>query len=190
MYQHIYCHFSFRRPKGENFALFAVAFYTDEEGTNLLCHMTRAYPMWADHQYICAIQAYEHALYCIWENQAEIIRYGVKTVYLVTDNSALSKWIADPNKNKTYAPYMQRALKNYRYNQPKAIELNIGLCETHNLEKSHKYCKIHFVQNKLPLQPNPKTVNKLQVDTTKSVQDYIKSTEVPITNITPIGELQ
>lgn len=150
MIENLYCHFSYRRPRGEDYILCATAFYKDFEGKQLVCSFTRAFDMWENQQYVCAIQSFEHALFCIWENQAEIMKYGVKSVFLVTDNSALAKWIENPKKNKTYIPYMLKAWENYRRGQSKEIMINVGLCETRKLEKSHKFCKVELIRNKLP----------------------------------------
>lgn len=173
----LYCHFSFRRPRGEDYVLCATAFYKDEPGKQLVCSFTRAFPMWENQQYICAIQAFEHALYCIWENQANIMKYGVKNIFLVTDNSALAKWIEDPKRNKKYAPYMLRAWHNYRRGQQKEIYINIGLCEVRKLEKSHKFCKVELIRNKLPEKPKDTTnqVYKLDVQQKgKTIQEIIE----------------
>ena len=42
----IYCHFSFRRPKGENYGIFAVALYLDYDGKKYIGHLVRAEELW------------------------------------------------------------------------------------------------------------------------------------------------
>ena len=143
----IYCHFSFKRPKGENYGLFSVAFYRDFEGKKLITHTTRKYDLWENQQFITAIQSYEHALLTIYENQGLMKKAGISQVMLVTDNSTLAGWIANPKKNKQYSAYMERAVKPYRVGSYKEIVLGIGLCEPRKAEKSYKYCKEELVDN-------------------------------------------
>lgn len=143
----IYCHFSFKRPKGGGFGLFAVAFYSDFEGKKLIYHITRKFPLWLNHQFVSAIQAYEHALYTIYLNQGLIKSAGISTIMLVTDNSTLAGWIQDPKKNKKYTEYMDKAVYQYRAGAPKEITIGIGLCDVRDYEKSYKYCKEEFVEN-------------------------------------------
>ena len=98
----VYCHFSFRRPRGKKYGLFAVALYADSIGKRLVAAKTRAFLLWQNHQHITAIQAYEHAMYCLWEWQHKLQQHGVTNILLVTDNSTLAGWIMNPNKNKYY----------------------------------------------------------------------------------------
>jgi hypothetical protein len=146
----VYCHFSFKRPKGEEYGLFAVAIYRDFEGKKLITSKTRKFKLWENHQFISAIQAYEHALLSIYEWQGMMTEAGIRQVMLVTDNSTLAGWIENPNKNKNYAPYMQRAVKMFKVGAPKEIVIGIGLCEPRNSEKSYKYCKEELVCNEVP----------------------------------------
>lgn len=170
----IYCHFSYKRPKGQHFALFAVAFYKDKEGNDLIVSYTRAFELWQDQQYITAIQSYEHALYCIWRHQDEIMQYGVENIYLVTDNSALSKWIANPRKNPTYTPWMNKANYNYGIGKKKELKLNVGLLEPRKYEKSYKFCRMDKVLNKIPkLDTETKYTNKLEYTGGKTIQSII-----------------
>lgn len=143
----VYCHFSFKRPKGKNYGLFAVAFYTDIEGKRLIAQATRKFPLWQNHQFITAIQAYEHALYSIYLWQGVMKKAGITNVMLVTDNSTLAGWIQDPKKNKAYTQYMNKAVENYRAGAPKEITLSIGLCEVRDYEKSYKFCREDKVVN-------------------------------------------
>lgn len=137
----VYCHFSFKRPTGKKYGLFAVAFYLDYEGKKLTAQATRRFNLWEDHQFITAIQAYEHALYSIYTWQGVMKAKGITTVMLVTDNSTLAGWIENPKKNKKYTEYMNRAVEQYRAGAPREITLNIGLCKVRDYEKSYKYCK-------------------------------------------------
>ncbi len=150
--KNVYCHFSFRRPRGKNYGLFSCALYADFEGKVLVSHVTRAFLLWKDHQHITAIQSYEHALYCIWAWQAKLKEYKVTNVLLVTDNSTLAGWIENPKKNKEYESWMARANDQFRAGRPKEIQLSVGLCEVRDAEKSHKYCTEDRVANKIPTQ--------------------------------------
>lgn len=143
----VYCHFSFKRPKGKNYGLFAVAFYLDFEGKVLTAQATRRFPLWKDHQFVTAIQAYEHALYSIYVWQGIMRSKGISHVWLLTDNSTLAGWIENPKKNKVYTEYMNRAVEQYRVGAPKEITLSIGLCEVRDYEKSYKFCREDKVIN-------------------------------------------
>lgn len=156
-----YCHFSFRRPRGKGYGLFAVALYTDFDGKDLVAHKTRALKLWEDQQHVTAIQAYENAMYCIWEWQAKLKEHGVTNILLVTDNSTLAGWILDPYKNKRYSKHMLRAMREYKVGGVKEIYIPIGLCEPRDAEKSHKYCKEDLVVNEIP---NDKVVDKYRLD--------------------------
>jgi len=184
----IYCHFSYRRPKGQNFAVFTSAFYKDEEGTEYICHFTRAFNMWENQQYVCGVQSYEHALYCIWVNQKELIERGISVVNLVTDNSALAKWIADPKSNKNYTYWINRAQSNYALGKNKEININVGLCKPTRSEKSYKFNTIDQIINKIPevkFNVGGNQVNKLGVNgNVKSIKSIVKEyTTTPVTNI-------
>lgn len=145
----VYCHFSFRRPRGKKYGLFAVAIYWDKRGKKLAAQATRRYELWEDQQFITAIQSYEHALYSIYTWQGIMHSKGISNVMLVTDNSTLAGWIEDPKKNKHYSDYMERAVKEYRVGAPKEITLSIGLCDVLDYEKSYKYCKEDKVINQV-----------------------------------------
>lgn len=141
----VYCHFSFKRPKGKDYGLFAVAFYNDFEGKSLTAQVTRRFPLWKNHQFVTAIQSYEHALYSIFVWQGIMRSKGITSVMLVTDNSTLAGWIENPKKNKKYTEYMNRAVEQYRTGAPKEITLSIGLCEVRDYEKSYKFCRDELV---------------------------------------------
>lgn len=143
----VYCHFSFKRPKGKDYGLFAVAFYTDFEGKKLTAQETRRLPLWKNQQFVTAIQAYENALYSIFHWQGQMRQAGITNVMLVTDNSTLAGWIQDPKKNKKYTEYMNRAVEKYRAGAVQEILLSIGLCEVRDYEKSYKFCREDKVIN-------------------------------------------
>lgn len=143
----VYCHFSFRRPKGTGTGLFAVAFYNDYEGKKLLEQITRKYDLWEDSQFVTAVQSYEHALRTIYEWQGAMKANGINQVMLVTDNSTLAGWIENPKKNKVYEKYMRRAVEPYRVGGPREIVIGVGLCEVRKYEKSYKFCREDKVQN-------------------------------------------
>lgn len=173
----LYCHFSFKRPKGSGYGLFAVAIYQDFEGKKLIAQKTRKLHLWQDHQFITAIQAYEHALYTIHEWQGMMKDVGVKQVMLVTDNSTLAGWIENPKKNKEYTGYMQRAVQNYKVGGPKEILLGIGLCEPRKAEKSYKFCTEDRVVNKYTTKKdtNKQTNYKLQIGNYVSAIDLVSN---------------
>ena len=143
----VYCHFSFKRPKGQEYGLFSVAFYNDFEGKKLITHKTRKYDLWQNHQFVTAIQSYEHALKTIHEFQGQMRSANINQIMLVTDNSTLAGWIENPKKNKNYSAFMDRAVKEYRAGAHKEIVLGVGLCEPRDAEKSYKYCKEELVEN-------------------------------------------
>lgn len=143
----IYCHFSFKRPKGKQYGIFATAFYSDFEGKKLIKSTVRKYDLWENQQFITAIQSYEHALMTIYENQGLMKSANINQIMLVTDNSTLAGWIVNPKKNKAYAEYMERAVKPYRVGSYKEIVLGIGICEPRKSEKSYKFCREELVEN-------------------------------------------
>lgn len=143
----IFCHFSFKRPKGKEYGIFAVAFYSDFDGKQFICNKVRKFKLWKNHQFVTAIQSYEHALLTIYELQGQMREANIGHVMLVTDNSTLAGWIENPKKNKKYTAYMNRAVENYRAGATKEIYLSIGLCEVRDYEKSYKFCKEEKVVN-------------------------------------------
>ena len=143
----VYCHFSYRRPKGKDYGIFSTAIYADEEGKRLVARKTRVFKLWQNHQHITAVQSYEHALRCIYEWQGKLLEHNVTNVLLVTDNSILAKWIMNHKANRAYTKYMENAVKQYRLGASKEILLTVGLCEARKAEKSHKFCKQEYVTN-------------------------------------------
>lgn len=171
----VYCHFSFKRPKGENYGLFAVAFYSDFAGKKLITHITRKLDLWENQQFVTAIQSYEHALMTIYESQGYMRKGNINQVMLVTDNSTLAGWITNPKKNKQYSEYMERAVKPYRTGSYKEIVIGIGLCEPRKAEKSYKYCKEENVVNDYrPTKESKPTGYKLDIGEYKSAIDIIR----------------
>lgn len=178
----VYCHFSFKRPKGKNYGLFAVAFYLDYEGKILTAQATRRFPLWKDHQFVTAIQAYEHALYSIYVWQGIMKQKGISQVWLVTDNSTLAGWIENPKKNKAYTEYMNRAVEQYRAGAPKEITLSIGLLEVRDYEKSYKFCKEDKVINDAqPIIKNSETGAKV-IDLESSNIQYQTISQIEANN--------
>lgn len=167
----VYCHFSFKRPKGKDYGLFAVAFYMDFEGKNLTAQATRQLPLWEDHQFVTAIQAYEHALYSIYMWQGVMRQRGITNVMLVTDNSTIAGWIQNPKKNKKYTSYMNRAVEKYRAGAPKEITMSIGLCEVREYEKSYKFCR------------EDKVINN-NTDIVRKTESGVKVIDIDASNIT------
>lgn len=175
----VYVHFSFRRPQHKKYGIFAVAMFADEEGREFLGSTTRAFKLWRDQQYITAVQSYEHALYCIWENQQKMAKVGVTDVVLVTDNSTLAKWIENPNSRPDYAEYMKRANSKYVMGGEKTIRLNIGLYKPLKSEKSYKFCREELIQNKKPAD----TAGKLDARSMKRVSEIIDNDKVDVVGI-------
>ncbi len=172
----IYCHFSFKRPKGNIYGIFAVAFYSDFEGKKIITKKVRKFDLWVDHQFITAIQSYEHALLTIYEFQGQMRDAGINQVMLVTDNSTLAGWIENPKKNKNYSEYMEKAVKPYRVGSYKEIVIGVGLCEVRKAEKSYKFCKEELVSNNyIPIEKRSKSSQgyKLNIGEYKSVLDII-----------------
>lgn len=143
----LYCHFSFKRPRGEDYGYFAVAMFTDLVGKpkHLIFKDVCKRKLWEDHQFVTAIQSYENVLNVIYKNQGVMKQHGIENLMLVTDNSTLAGWIEDPKKNKNYTAYMEKAVQPYRRGGSKEIVLGIGLMEPLNYEKSYKFCKEEYV---------------------------------------------
>lgn len=179
----VYCHFSFKRPKGKKYGLFATAFYFDEEGKKLTAQATRRFPLWQDQQFVTAIQAYEHALYCIYTWQGVMRANGITNVMLVTDNSTLAGWIENPKKNKKYTEYMNRAVEQYRAGAPKEITLSIGLCEVRDYEKSYKFCREDKVINDVEPSIEKDDTGKRVINLENSNITYKRISEIEANNI-------
>ena len=171
----IFCHFSFKRPKGKGYGLFAVAFYTDFEGKNLITYRVSKHNLWVNHQFITAVQSYENALREIQGYQGLMRDANIRQVMLVTDNSTLAGWIENPNKNKNYTKYMQRAVKQYRVGEPKEITIGVGLCEPRKSEKSYKYCKEENVSIDYTKKRASESTNKLVIGEYKTAVDIVKN---------------
>lgn len=175
----VYCHFSFRRPRDGEFGIFAVAFYRDFEGKKCITHITRKFKLWKDHQFVTAIQSYEHALYTIYSYQSQMRQAGITNVMLVTDNSTLAGWIENPKKNKHYTEYMNAAVEKYRAGGLKEIKLSIGLCDVRDYEKSYKFCKEELICNNndpIAVKDNGKHMIDLDANNIKysTIADVIK----------------
>lgn len=176
----IYCHFSFKRPKGKNYGLFAVAFYWDFPGKRCIMHTTKKFDLWQNQQFITAIQSYENALSVLHDYQGLMKKHNITQAMLVTDNSTLAGWIMNPKKNKDYTAYMERAVKQYRIGGAKELVIGIGLCEPRDAEKSYKYCKEELVDNEYKTEEEkkaPKEGYKINIveGQYKSILDIIQS---------------
>lgn len=178
----VYCHFSFKRPKGKNYGLFAVAFYNDYEGKKLTAQATRKFELWQNHQFVTAIQSYEHALYSIYKWQGIMKANGITNVLLVTDNSTLAGWIENPKKNKQYTDYMNKAVEPYRAGGAKEITVGIGLCAVRDYEKSYKFCREDKVIDDTPVVRKAQG-GKRVIDLESSNIQYKTITELEQTNI-------
>lgn len=143
----LYCHFSFRRPRGADYGYFSVAMFTDAVGkpNHLIYRSTCKKKLWKDHQFVTAIQSYENVLNVIYRNQGQMLKNGVTTLMLVTDNSTLAGWIENHKKNREYTEWMEKAIKPYRRGGVKEIAVSIGLMDTFEYEKSYKFCKEEYL---------------------------------------------
>ena len=137
----VFCHFSFRRPKGKDYGLFAVAFFFTYDGKKPTAKITKRLPLWEDQQFVTAIQSYNFALSYIYHWQSIMKMRGIDTVMLVTDNSTLAGWIEDPKKNKKYTRWMEKAVDEYKNGGIKEIQMSVGLAKVRNYEKSYKFCR-------------------------------------------------
>lgn len=140
MTKRIYCHFSFKRPRGKDFGYFSTAFFSDYQAQHEIVHFVRKQKLWKNHQWVTSIQSYEHALRTIYECQGAMKANGFTDVILITDNSILAGWIEDAKKSKEYKPYMKKAIEKYRVGGTKEINMGVGLGEVRRYEKSYKYC--------------------------------------------------
>ena len=171
----IYCHMSFRRPRGKKYGLFAVAFYKDYNGRNLITYKVKKIDLWENQQFISAIQAYENTLSIIYEYQGMMLDAGIRQVMIVTDNSILAGWIENPYKNKKYTDYMERAVKLYRVGATKEIVIGVGLCVPREKEKSYKYCKEENVSNiYIPNDSEKRSVGKIKL----KERDFVSALDI------------
>lgn len=189
----IFCHFSFKRPKGKEYGIFAVAFYSDFDGKQFICNKVRKFKLWKNHQFVTAIQSYEHALLTIYELQGQMREANIGHVMLVTDNSTLAGWIENPKRNKDYMGWMEMAVRPFRVGSFKEIVIGVGLCEPRKSEKSYKFCKEEFVTNKYEeenVKSKPSVGYKMDIgDDYESVLDILAGDKATpeITGIRPIG---
>ena len=187
----VYCHFSFRRPKGENYGIFAAAVYYDFEGKKLAAKRVEKQELWENKQFTTAIQSYEYVLMCISDWQAQMRKAGISQVMLVTDNSILAGWILDPYKNRDYTDYMLRAIKLYKTGGAKEIVIGVGLCKPRKAEKSYKYCKEEYINHESTshVVSNPRATYTLKVDGIKSALDIIQE-DISIPKVEGIDEVE
>lgn len=178
----VYCHFSFRRPKDEDYGIFACALYSDEAGKNLVARRTRAFKLWQNHQHITAIQSYWHALDCLFDWQSKLLSFGVTNVLLVTQNSTLESWIVGEKINKEYIKWMDKANKYFSISQSKELKIPVGICKARDYEKSRKYCREDLIENELPKKIKNNTVVRLNITDSKSVIDILDSENKNMSN--------
>lgn len=173
----VYCHFSFRRPRGKDYGIFACALYSDEEGKKLIARKTRAFELWKDHQHITAIQSYWHALDCLFEWQQKLLSYGVTNILLVTQNSTLEGWIVRDRINKDYVKWMDKANKYFSVSQKKELKIPVGICKARDYEKSRKYCREDLIENELPRKVKPNTSFRLDIKNATSLLDIVEKSD-------------
>ena len=142
----IYCHFSFRRPKGKDYGIFACACYGDKAGNKLVAKNTEMHKLWLDHQHVTAVQSYWFALKCLYDWQDKMIEAEVTNILLVCNNSNLVNAIANPKKSGFVADYLEDVYKHY-VNGDKTFELPIGICEAVNRDGSIRFCREDLVTN-------------------------------------------
>lgn len=173
----MHCHFSYRRPKGKNYGLFACALYLNEGGKEAFkptAVKVRKYPLWMNQQHVTAIQSYQHALECIWDWQYQLIKHNVTDVMLVTNNSTLEGWIIDPYKNKAYTSYMKKAVSPYRTGASKELLINVGVLRARESERSKKYCREDMVCNNSSYNKQ----NRISIDGGKSILDIVNDSKI------------
>lgn len=142
----VYCHFSFRRPKGKDYGIFACACYGDKEGRKLVAKNTEMHKLWLDHQHVTAVQSYWFALKCLYDWQDKMIEAGVTNILLVCNNSNLVNAIANPKKSGFVADYLEDVYKHY-VNGDKTFELPVGICEAVTRDGSIRFCREDLVTN-------------------------------------------
>ena len=188
MRKFIYCHFAYRRVKGTTKGIFSIALYADKEAKRLVAVRTRALELWGDNQYITGIQAYEHALYSLWELQSKLLEYGVTNVILVTNNGVLNSWIEDIYRNKTYTPYFKRATDPYKQGAVKEINLAVGLSDGTIKENAKKYCKADIISDK-HTDRNSNTTSKLDLNSYRTIDDIMCYQNIGENSLTDITEM-
>lgn len=138
----IYMHFSFRKPKEENYAVFATACYKDLQFKQLITKNITSDILWEpESQHINSIQSYYKALEYIFNNQGDMLRNGISNVILVSGNSSLVNWIMGRGRNKYYIKYVDDISAPFRFGAPKELLVGVGLMEAVDTEKSKQYCK-------------------------------------------------
>lgn len=176
----IYCHFSFRRPKGKDYGIFACACYGDKEGKHLVAKNVEMHKLWLEHQHVTAVQSYWFALKCLYEWQNKMIEAGVTNILLVCNNSNLVNLITSSKKTGFVADYLADVYGHY-VNGDKSFELPIGICEAVTRDKSSKFCREDLISNssdyavKVTLD-NSKGVAKLNIDDSafSSIDDILE----------------
>ena len=142
----LYCHFSFKRPKSENYGIFACACYTDKEYKNLVARNTEVYKLWLDNQCVTAMQSYWFALKCIYEWQEKINKAGFTNILLVCNNKFLVNTIADSKKSSFVGAYLEDVYRDY-VNGNKYFNIPIGICNAVKYDRARKFCSKEFVTN-------------------------------------------
>ena len=176
----IYCHFSFRRPKGKDYGIFACACYGDKEGKQLVAKNVEMHKLWLEHQHVTAVQSYWFALKCLYEWQNKMIEAGVTNILLVCNNSNLVNLITSSKKTGFVADYLADVYRHF-VNGDKSFELPIGICEAVTRDKSAKFCREDLISNssdyavKVTLD-NSKGVAKLNIDDSafSSIDDILE----------------
>ena len=157
----VFCNFAFKRQKPENYIILTTAFYADKAMKHLIGKKTEAFKMWENQQYVCAVQSYEYALNCIYEEQYEMKKHGVDKIWLITANSALLGWIAS-DKNAKYRPWMNKARAPYIDGGKKYIYIDIGALNAVDYDPAYKYCKVQNITNEIPFTKED-NINKVNV---------------------------
>lgn len=168
----IYCHFAFRHPKGLEYAIFAAVLYAEKAAKTLITAKTSAYIPWDKNQYVKALQAYEHALDCIWLWQSKLKKHKITQVYLVTSNKNLVKWLSDPKGYKKYNKWLEQIAKQYGLGGSKEITIPIGLCVLP--EKAQKFCTQDKISNKIPKTDKKIDGYRLAIQSHKNIIDILK----------------
>lgn len=158
----IYCNFAFRRQVKENYIILTNIFYADKEMTKQIERKTRAYKMWENQQYVCAVQSYEYALNCIFESEYQMRKHGVTKVWLITANSALVSWIVG-SRRAEYNNMLFKAKQPYMPGGAKEIHVEVGVLPAIDYDPAYKYCRVQNVTNEIPFTKKDEAVSKLNV---------------------------
>lgn len=179
-YETIYMHFSFRKPKDAEYALFGQVCFADTDFRKRIMYNVKPDKLWVpESQHINSIQSYIEALDYIFKIQSDALNAGFKRVMLVTNNSSLSNWILGKGRNKYYNSIVDDAIEPYRFGAPKALNIGVGLMEPVENEKAKRFCISKYCPEldefKARLEAENKTKNYV-INTNKNCEEPVHKT--------------